>query len=126
MSQPVSIRPWPDKQGNLTVTLSDPQLEEVEKRKEQLNLDSRSEALRYFIQIGMHSVIENDPRNHEGSPTTDTGPMIRDFVPEGKENSIPLVDSDGQETLVDLIEKSLIDIVDEDPQINRDGWDVHK
>jgi hypothetical protein len=128
MSQKIAIMPHPEKEGqSLAVTVSDPQLEEIEQRKEDLNFSSRSEALRYFIQIGMNSIVENDPRNRGSVDSNVIAPKVRDFVPEGEENAIPIINGDDEtETLVEKIENEILDIVDEDPEIIRDGWEVYQ
>jgi hypothetical protein len=94
--------------------------EELDQIAEELGTGSRSEALRWLIQIGRRSIVQNDPRNQEG--TTDSeATTIRDLVPEGEDNA---VDIRGE--LLDIIDEQLLEIIEDDPEIKRDGWEVYK
>lgn len=101
--------------------------EMLEKKKEEYGFKSRAHALRYFINIGMRSIAENDPRNTQSDSDIDvdvamdeTG--IADVVPEGKQNALNI----RQEEVVDAIEENLVEIIDEHPGIKRDGLNVYK
>jgi hypothetical protein len=78
----------------------------------------------------MRSTVENDPRHS----TEDTEsqqeepqegyqpPTIRELIPKGEENSLDMSDELWEEKLRDEI----MDIVSEDPELNRDGFEVYR
>jgi hypothetical protein len=101
--------------------------EEFHKRMDTYNFSSKAQAARYFINIGMRSIVENDPRNAENSRSSQaerdnySPKTIRDFVPEGEDNAVDIRDE-----LVDRIEDEILNICREDPEINIDNWEAHK
>lgn len=94
--------------------------EELDQIAEELGTGSRSEALRWLIQIGRRSVVQNDPRNKQGTTDGETT-TIRDLVPEGEDNAVDLRDE-----LLDIIDEQLLEIIEDDPEIKRDGWEIYK
>jgi hypothetical protein len=116
---------------NVIVSLSEMDYEKLEELKEQYGLKNKSAAVRYFTNLGMRSAVENDPRH---STTEDTEsqqeepqesyrpPTVRELIPEGEENSLDMSDELWDEKLRDEI----MDVVSEDPQINRDGFEVYR
>jgi DNA-binding MarR family transcriptional regulator len=91
--------------------------EELTEAAEELGM-ARSAAIRHWIEIGRRSMIENDPRN-KPEQKSESNP-IRDLIPKGEDNAVDIRDE-----LPQLIEDALIDIVDEDEEITRDGFDVY-
>lgn len=102
-------------------------LDTVDKFVEQSGYPNRSAAIRSLVCLGMYAYTHNDPRNQTGSDENSGGEnsfspkTIREFIPEGKESAVSI-----QDELPSQIEKELLDVVEEDPKINRDGWEVYK
>jgi hypothetical protein len=114
--------PDPDKDGYIGYRGNDPHVNRIKELKEKYDFPSRAAFLRCMVQLGMNSVVQNDPRNKARTQSSGEQPVaIRDLVPESEENSV-----DVRDELPEIIEENLLDIVDEDPQINRDGWRVWK
>jgi len=94
--------------------------EELDSYAEDLGTASRAQALRLLVEIGRRSIVQNDPRNQpgsgEGSATT-----IRELVPKGEENSVDL-----RSELMEIIDKQILEIIEDDPEINREGWEVYR
>lgn len=102
---------------DLTFTTAEHHKQELKEAAEELGL-SRAAAIRHWIEIGRRSTIINDPRN---DPERKSGSNpVKELIPEGEENSVDLRDE-----LPQLIEDALIDIVDEDDDIQRDGFEVY-
>lgn len=107
-------------QGDISITSTELQLNELDDAAQKYDFASRSEAARYFMNLGMRSFVANDPRNQSRSEN-DNAVTIRELIPEGKENAISIRDE-----LSELIDDNILDIVDNDPEINRDGWEVYR
>ncbi len=107
-------------QGDIYITSTELQLNELDDAAQKYDFASRSEAARYFMNLGMRSFVANDPRNQSRSES-DNAVTIRELIPEGKENAISIRDE-----LSELIDDNILDIVDNDPEINRDGWEVYR
>jgi hypothetical protein len=84
---------------------------------------SRSAFLRCMVELGIQNLTKDYLQNEEG--TQDVGrsdaKTIREMVPEGKENAV-----DVRNELPEMIENELLDIVDQDPEIKRSGWEVYR
>lgn len=99
---------------------------EIEEEAEELGL-SMSAAIRHWIQIGRNIEPALDPRNSDESTSSDKNTAtkeltpFRELIPEGQENSIDLRDE-----LPSLIDDELIDMVEKDDLITRDGWEVFR
>jgi len=102
---------------NLQFTTAEHHKQELKEAAEELGL-ARSAAIRHWIEIGRRSTIVNDPRNDPGQKS-ESNP-IKELIPKGKEDSVDIRDE-----LPQLIEDALIDIVDEDDEIHRDGFEVY-
>lgn len=105
----------------LEVGLRDLHVEEIDEAVEELGLGSRARAMRMWIEIGRRSMIENDPRRNQDTNTDNKSAKISDFIPEGSENAIDMRDE-----LIDRIEENLLEVIESDPEITRDGWKVFK
>lgn len=114
--------PDPDKDGYIGYRGNDPHVDRINELKEKYNFTSRAAFLRCMVQLGMNSMVQNHPKNRRqvGNPG-DEPVTIRELVPKGEENSV-----DVRDELPSIVEEKLLDIVDEDDQINRDGWSVWK
>lgn len=104
--------------------LGEPDMDTFEELKEQYGFSSKSEAGRCFLKLGMMSAVDNDPRHsttsevgEEFSPVT-----IRQLIPEGDENAVDMTDEFWQEVLRD----EMVDIVEDDPEIKRDGFKIYR
>jgi hypothetical protein len=106
------------------MSLPEAQLEEIEKLQENYDLPNRSVAIRIFVQIGMNSMVTNDPRNKSRDDQS-SSTKIKDFIPEGEENSISLKSGE-ENSLIDKIDSEILEIVRNDPEIQLDGWEVYK
>lgn len=102
----------------LKFTATEHHKEELTKAAEELGLP-RSAAIRHWIEIGRRSMIANDPRNTPTKESSEENP-IKDLIPEGRENALDIRDE-----LPKKIEDSLLDIVDNDEDIKRDGFEVY-
>ncbi len=103
--------------NNHVFTTAEHHKEELKEAAEELGLP-RSAAIRHWIEIGRRSTIVNDPRT-DPDRASESNP-IKELIPKGEENSVDLRDE-----LPKLIEDALIDIVDEDDEIKRDGFEVY-
>lgn len=127
MSKRVQIHPTKSedrsREQRIAPTINEIEYDRFEELRNQYGFTSDAQAARYFISIGMKSIVENDPRNNTDQPTKDreSAPMIRDFIPEGKENAIDLFEEVPEE-----IRNNIIDIVQEDPEIERDKNEVYR
>lgn len=106
------------------MSLPEAQLEAIEKLQENYDLPNRSVAIRIFVQIGMNSMVTNDPRNKPRDGQS-SSTKIKDFIPEGEENSISLKSGE-ENSLIDKIDSEILEIVRNDPEIQLDGWEVYK
>jgi hypothetical protein len=101
--------------------------EEFHEKMDSYDFVSKAQAARYFINIGMKSIVENDPRNVENNRPSRSGQdnyspeTIRDFIPEGKDNAVDIRDE-----LLDRIEDEILNICREDPAINIDNWEAYR
>lgn len=101
--------------------------EEFHEKMDSYDFVTKAQAARYFINIGMKSIVENDPRNAENNrssrPEQDNyfPETIRDFIPEGKDNAVDIRDE-----LLDRIEDEILNICREDPEINIDNWEAYR
>lgn len=130
MTEAVSIHPTKGSDGldeQLRTSLSDVDAEEFEQRVEQYGFNSKSEAARFFINIGMKSIVQNDPRDPQSTNDSIESEeeydhrTIREFVPEGEENSV-----DVRDELLDKIDGELLNICMEDPEITVDNFQVYR
>jgi|SRR6056297_2231586 len=97
--------------------------EELEKDAEERGV-SLSAIVRKYIIAGRRLSQIYDPREKEAEQkddsSTDGQNPVRQRVPEGEENAISL-DEFGTR-----LENDVIDIVEEDDNIKRDGWEIYK
>jgi hypothetical protein len=120
---------------NLTFVLSDGStpnttvdevtIDRIDEFSERYDFGTRSAAVRELIRMGLNSVLMNDPRTH---PSTDgeqnegsDSVKLKQFVPVGKENAIEV-----RPELVERIENGLLEAVQDDPDIEMDGWEVYR
>lgn len=113
------------KQGeSFQLKLPEPDKSVFDDLKEQYGFTSDAEAGRCFLKLGMMSVVDNDPRHsttsqsgEEFSPVT-----IRQLLPEGAENAVDMTDEFWEQLLRD----KMMDIVENDPEIKRDGFEIYR
>lgn len=98
--------------------------EELDEKAQEYGFHSRAAFLRHMVRLGMNTLVEQDPvKNDQSSKTPDEKPVtIRELVPEGEENAVDMTDEFWEEILRDR----MLDIVEEDPEIKRDGYSVYK
>lgn len=127
MSETIAIEPKKaaerDRGNQISPTVTQIEWERFEELRDQYGFTNDSQAARYFITIGMKSIVQNDPRSKSDQSDGNevTGPMIRDFIPEGEENAIDLYKEVPQE-----IRENMIDIIQEDPEIKRNKNEVYR
>lgn len=92
--------------------------EELQEAADELGL-TMSGAIRHWIEIGRRSAIANDPRNKSTGSVKES--PIKRLIPEGRDNAVDIRDE-----LPEKIEDALLDIVDDDDEINRDGFEVYR
>jgi hypothetical protein len=100
--------------------------EELEEEADEMGV-SLSQACRHWIAVGRKLNTELDPRdeviNHESNdePLED---LVYHSIPEDEENAEDI------DELIDKIQQKIddeiLDIVQDDPRIQRDGWEIHK
>jgi hypothetical protein len=95
--------------------------EELKTLAEQHGFPSLSAFLRHMVYLGMNTVVEQDPTKQLQDETDHDAVTVRELIPEGEENAI-----DVRDELPDKFENNVLDIVDEDPKINREGWLVYR
>lgn len=106
----------------MNVYLNQLQWERFDELKSQYGFSSSAAAARYFMNVGMLSAVDNDPRvaNNDQDETKDeSAPTVREYVPEGRESAVDLKDD-----LPEIIRDNILDIVDADDEIKRDGFEV--
>jgi len=101
-------------------------VEELDEVVEEYNFSHRSEAMRHLLRMGLHAVVTNDPRTSTptNSKPENEGPdsvELKDFVPAGKENAV-----DVRDELLEVIDERLLEAVQEDPDIEMEGWEVYR
>jgi len=99
--------------------------ERYNKLAEEYGFPSRAAFLRHMVQLGMNTLVEQDPTNKQSSTTTaqnDDPVTIRELIPEGEENAVDITSEFWEEILRDEI----LDIVEQDPEIKRNGFYAYK
>jgi hypothetical protein len=114
----------PEEEETLQTQLPEPDKETLDELKRQYNFASTSAAVRYFLNLGMMSTIDNDPRHIAASQTDKefSPATIREQVPEGADNAVDMTDEFWEEILRD----EMLDIVSEDPEIKQDGFNIYR
>jgi hypothetical protein len=108
---------------DIHITTSAVLKEELEKEAEEHGI-STSALIRKYIIAGRRLSQLYDPRER-GSRQKDSSSEtrlnhVRQRVPEGEENAISL------DKLGKQLQEDIIDIVEEDDEIKRDGWEIHR
>ena len=96
-------------------------LSELEKK---YDFTSKAEAVRYFTNLGMSSFVDNNPTDNSESVSKPSGadvPRLRDYIPEDEEDGIDLLGE-----LPDEMKNAVMDIINADPEIERDGVSVYR
>ena len=98
--------------------------EELDDLAEDYGFPSRAAFLRCMIRIGMNSLIQNDPvkTNRDNKTQSDTAVTIRELIPEGEENAVDITN----EFWDKILRGQMLDIVENDPKIERNGYEVYK
>lgn len=95
--------------------------EELDELAEEYGFPSRSSFLRHMVQLGMNTLVQQDPTRKTAIQSEDSAVTIRELIPKGKENAV-----DVRDELPELIEEQLLDIVDRDTVVEREGWMVYR
>lgn len=106
---------------------SDEWLETIDKFVAETRFPSRAAAIRSLVILGMREYALDDPRRSTNQESNDSDSSfspttIRELLPKGEENAISLKEDE----LIEGIDDKLLDIIDSDPKIKRDGWDVYR
>lgn len=108
---------------NSQVSFRTTRRDELDEVYEEYGFPSRSAFLRCMVELGIQNLTKDYLQDKKG--TQDTGESeaktIREMVPEGEENAV-----DVRSKLPEMIENELLDIVDQDPEIKRTGWEVYR
>jgi hypothetical protein len=114
----------PEQEEIIKTGFPDPDKKVFDELKDQYNFASDAAAARFFLNLGMRSTVDNDPRHmaasqtdEEFSPTT-----IREKVPEGADNAVDMTGEFWEE----ILREEMLGIVTEDPEIKRDGYDIYR
>ena len=127
MGEEISIKPRDRDNIDIALQFEIMNREEFNERMDCYGFTTKAEAARYFINIGMKSIVENDPRNTKNNRSSQdqksshSPETIRDFIPEGEDNAVDIRDE-----LLDVIEDEILNICRRDPEINIDNWKVYK
>jgi hypothetical protein len=113
-----------DTEGNdIHITTSAALKEELEKEAEEHGI-STSALIRKYIIAGRRLSQLYDPRERgleqENTSSKNQLNHIRQRVPEGEENAISL------DELGKQLQDDIIDIVEQDEEIKRDGWEIYR
>lgn len=115
----------PKQNDRIYTYLPEPDKEMFNELKEQYGFAKDAQAARTFLKLGMMSIVDNDPRHSMSSEADDKGvdPVtIRELIPEGEENAVDITD----EFWADLLRERMLDIVEDDPEIHRNGYEVYR
>lgn len=109
-----------------TFFAGDEWLDAVDEFVEKSEFQDRSTAMRSMMLLGMREYTVGDPRKDQNRAETESddefSPVtVRDLIPEGEENAVSLKDE-----LPDIIDEKMLEIVEEDPEIRRNGWEVYR
>ena len=109
----------PDSQVSFRTTRRD----ELTEIYEEYGFPSRSAFLRCMVQLGIENLTKDYVQKEEKTQNVENSEAktIREMIPEGEENAV-----DVRNELPKMIENDLLDIVDQDPEINRSGWEVYR
>jgi hypothetical protein len=95
--------------------------DEIEEYVEKYGFPSKAAFFRAALSAGIATMEHLDPHEVDSNSQAPDAVTIRDLIPDGKENAV-----DVRDELPEMIEDDLLDIVDNDPEIVRDGWLVYK
>jgi len=109
----------PDSEVSFRTTRRD----ELDELEEEYGFPSRSAFLRCMVQLGIENLTKEYVQEEEENQNVNSSDAktIREMIPEGEENAV-----DVRNELPEMIENDLLDIVDQDPEINRSGWEVYR
>jgi hypothetical protein len=81
----------------------------------------RARLVKMYLQAGRMFYDLHHPTEGEVKSTHDGGAdTIHSMIPKGEENAISI------EELLDKIEDDILDIIGQDDEIKRDGWEVYR
>lgn len=109
--------------ANLGITFTEATKNELEEAAEQLGFDKTAPAIRYFLTMGINAIVETDPRGSTSTQKSDTchdSLSIRDVLPDNKEESLNMKNDE----VIEAVGEELLDEVNDDPKIRKDGWNV--
>lgn len=98
--------------------------EEIDEKAEEYGFPSRAAFLRCMLRLGMNTLVEQDPikSDYSSEPQEEDPVTIRELIPDGEENAVDITD----ELWEDILRDEMLDIVEQDPAIKRDGFSVYK
>lgn len=115
----------PEQDDKMLARIPEPDKEIFNKLKEQYGFNADATAARTFLKLGMMSIVDNDPR-HSQSPEVDRQGFepktIRELIPEGEENAVDMTNEFWDE----LLRGQMPDIVENDPEIQRNGYEIYR
>lgn len=114
----------PEQGEEISVVVPEPDKDTFDELKKQYGFTYDSEAARCFLKLGMMSAVDNDPRHSTTSQTGEefSSVTIRQLLPEGAENAVDMTDEFWEQILRD----EMMDIVKDDPEIKRDGFEIYR
>jgi len=78
-----------------------------------------------MVELGIQNLtkeyLQEEGKDHTQKSEGPEAITIREMVPEGEDNAV-----DVRNELPQMIESDLLDIVDQDPEINRSSWEVYR
>lgn len=119
------VVPFPVKEdGEIkNITFTYPNKDLLDKKKEEYGFTSRSAFLRCMLHLGINTVEHLEPTGiNQENKSDDEAVTIRELVPEGKENAVGMT----AEFWDEILEDRMIDIVESDPEITREGFKIYR
>ena len=109
--------------GEYTQNFKSIRREVLDEYAEKYGFPSRSAFMRAMIELGISTLEYSDPRERDSDSTSEEqGVTVRELVPEGEENAVDMTNEFWEEILRD----KMLDIVEQDPEINRNGYQIYK
>lgn len=119
----INVRLDPKRESNVSWKGAVGRKEELDSLAEEYGFPTRSAFLRCMVRMGMNSLVENEPVEANREYKTQRNSVtIRELVPKGEENAVDMTGEFWDEILRD----QMLDIVEQDPEIKRNGYEIHR
>jgi len=107
---------------NLNIRTPKLEKERIDNLVDEYGFQSRASFCRHMIYLGINTLVENDPSNKDYSESTNNEAVtIREITPKGEENAVEIDDF-----WEEIMKNKFLDIVENDPEIKREGFSVYR